>query len=161
MTVPDILAAVGTLLMLCGAIFFGALFTQEFQTAALESGHLEGDAAQALVKTRDTIRMFNWMFPFILVGLYIVMLVSAYFIYTHPIYMVLSIVALVFVVIITGAFTDMFNQFAGHEAFTGVIGDFTIIVTAWQNMPFIALVMGISVIIVMFAKWRSMNVPQQ
>lgn len=100
---------------------------------------------------------FNGLYPYILIGLFLMVLISAYYIETHPIFFVISIGFLAIGIFTSGILVETFNSFASKPTFGAVTNQYPLIVQTWQNMPVIMLVMGSILMVVMYAKYRRDN----
>jgi len=81
-------------------------------------------------------------------------LVSAFFIDTHPMFFILTVVLLVAVFLVAAIVGNVGEGLLSEDEFSGVVGDFPI--TSWllSNFLLVMLFVGFSVAIVMFGKGR-------
>lgn len=115
----------------------------------------QDDIAQdTLASVRGNIVSFNAWFPIIIIGIFAAILISAYFVDTHPIFLVVSVVVLLFVLVMVNGFVDMFNEVAAQPAFSGVVDELGQVVAAWNIMPTILLVFSAITLVVLYAKYK-------
>jgi len=119
-------------------------------------------ALLAATQTSEVLYTFNFWSPFLLIALFAAILVSAWFVQTHPIFLLVSGVLLVLFIIYSGYMVNIFNEVAGHDSFAGIIGNYDIMIAMWQNMPRLVLIVGAAIMILLYARHRrDSNVPIQ
>jgi hypothetical protein len=142
---------IGVLLFVLGiTVLFSSVFLTAFQTHE----QFEGTIAQETIKqTKLTMNSFNSWYPFIFIGLIGAVVIGAYFVRTHPVFFVVSLGLLIVVIILSGIFTEMFDEFASHDAFADEIDDYSTIVSTFNNFPVLTLIAGIVIMISLYAKF--------
>jgi len=152
MSILDIATIIVLLMVTCVTLFFASYMLD--QLSQIEMVQENTEAAAQLTQMSGILHLFNNYLPYLLIALFIVTLIGAYFIETHPIFFAVSLVSLGIMVIFSGSLVHIFNQFAQIEQFSEVIGDYETIIITWQSMPGIVLIMGAALTIVLYAKWK-------
>ena len=106
------------------------------------------------VVKNDFPSVFDGVILIVFIGLWIFALVSAFFIDTHPMFFILTVVLLVAVFLVAAIVGNVGEGLLSEDEFSGVVGDFPI--TSWllSNFLLVMLFVGFSVAIVMFGKGR-------
>jgi len=113
----------------------------------------ETDALYVLQKGVSAVNVFDYMFVFFAVGLGMFSVISAFFIDSHPIFFILSVIILIPIVILTSAqMTNAFDAFISTSVFSSVANSFPYTVLLMRNLPLFCLILGILVAIVMHGK---------
>lgn len=111
---------------------------------------------ETLIETGiNALEIFNAGFVVIFVCFYIVLGVMGYFLRTHPIFIIPSIVVLLLTVYISVPIANTFLDIADQPAFTSTVTEYGIIINIFQNFPLFNLIMGAVVIILTYAIPRS------
>lgn len=97
----------------------------------------------------------SWMDnAFLLVAglLWVFLIISAFLIDTHPAFFVITIILLIFAFIIVMILSNTFTDFSGASEFTGYQNSFPITFFFMEHFLTIIMVMGFSVLIVLYGK---------
>lgn len=147
----DQLLAILMLLAFSISLLFGLYFMTELQNQEVFKDTI---AEAEIAQVRGYIVSFNGWFPILIIGVFAGILVSAYFVDTHPIFLVVSVVVLLFVLVLVNGFVDMFNEVASSAQFAGVVDELPLVVAAWEIMPMILLVFSAITMIILYAKYK-------
>lgn len=111
------------------------------------------ESKTSLQETTDAFAStFDGIFLLFLIGGWIFLLISTFFVDTHPIFFVLSIIIMIFIVVVTvilsNAYTDTMNDadIAAYEA------EFPIMSWCMNNLVLIILAIGFTTIIALYSK---------
>lgn len=104
-----------------------------------------------LEKGMNAMEIFNTGFIMIFVVFYIVLGVMGYFLRTHPIFLVPSLMVLFLMIWVSGPIANTFLEIADEPVFAETVTEFGIIIFIFQNFPLFNLVFGTLVIILTFA----------
>lgn len=152
MSVMDIAVICIAVFLLSISLFFGsALLNRVAQADAIV-----GTVAEThITNTQNALFAFNSWFPFIFAGLVISVFIGAYFMQTHPVFMIISIGILLVFLMVSGIMVNMFDEFAGHEQFADVVDDYENVVVMWDYMPLLLLIAAIPILIILYGKRAS------
>ena len=98
------------------------------------------------------VGMFDAMFIFVTIFLGIAVMISAFFIRTHPIVFVLSFILLMIFTVISSFFTNTFIEIVDIEPFATAVNSFPAMLNVMQNLPLIMTIIGVMVVIALYAK---------
>lgn len=134
------------------ASMLGFKLYNEFTESDAWSDTEAGQTAKA--GAESSMSVINYGFAFLLGGLLIAMIVSALYIKTHPIFFVLSLILLIFVVMVSGPIANTFMGIYNDDAFADERSTFSIAAYITGNLPIIAVIGGFIVMIALYAKPR-------
>jgi len=97
---------------------------------------------------------FDYSIIFLIIGLGLFVIISSFFIKTHPIFVVFAIILLIITVMISGIFTNTFVEFIDVEPLDVEINDYPLMYEVMINLPLIITAIGIITMIALFAKGR-------
>ncbi len=106
------------------------------------------------VVVNDFPSIFDGALLIILVGLWIFALLSAYFIDSHPIFMILSVILLVFVLIASAIVGNVGEELVNDTEFNSIRGSFPITTFVLSHMLILILVIAFSIVMVLYGKNR-------
>lgn len=101
-------------------------------------------------KGQDAMRLYDAMMPFILGGLLITAVVLAFMIPTHPVFIVPAIFSLLLIVIISAQLTNAYNEIATNPTLIDEANNFSNTALIMSNLPLIAVIMGVIIMVAMF-----------
>lgn len=90
----------------------------------------------------------------ILIGLWAFALISAFFIDTHPIFFIFSVILLVFVFIASALIGNVGQELLSESEYTSVSGEFPITNWVLNHLLLVVMVIGFSVMVVLYGKQR-------
>lgn len=112
-----------------------------------------GDSQTVLDDTVTTFQVFDQMFVFFAVGLGAFVIISGFYIQTHPVFFFFGAIILIPVVVMTSAqISNAFYSFAITPEISTVTTQFPLTYTFIMNLPLFMLVIGVFVAIVMYGK---------
>ena len=95
---------------------------------------------------------FDGLFIFILGALSVVVILSAFFVRTHPAFYFIAVIAMILFIFINAILGYGFNKIATAEEFIEVANEFTVMNFVMGNFPVIMLLISFVIIIVLFSK---------
>lgn len=110
----------------------------------LPANYTGTNSTTMLNKVTNTVKMFDVLFPFIIVGLVIMLMVSAMFIQSHPVFFVVAIIILGVTVLLGVVFSNTYQQITEDSNFGTAADDFPVTNVFMKYLP---VIMGIIVII--------------
>lgn len=158
MTVLDLLEIVVVIFVFSMSVFIGFNIMLEYDEAIQEFDFPE-TALNVTDRALDAFAVFDYMFIFVVGGLMIAAIIGAFLIPTHPIFLVLSIVAFVIVLLIVPQVANVFLEFTISSDLNASVADqYGSMIALWNVMPLIVMVFGAILIIVIYSKIRSPRV---
>ena len=114
-------------------------------------------AFDATTNTANNTLSAVWfiMFGGLLLGLFI----TAYFIPTHPIFVPIFIILLVITIIVGVAMSNAYEKLYEIDTFSDIANTQGSINFIMTNLPYVALILGIIVLIITFAKTKGEGTP--
>jgi len=101
----------------------------------------------------ETFSMFDYMFLFYTIGIGLFVIVSSFFIDTHPVFFVFGVLLLLPIIIFMGAqISNIFYEFATADVMASVANQFPYTVIIMSNLPTYFLLIGLLIAIVMYVK---------
>lgn len=104
------------------------------------------------MKGLEALRVFNYAFLFVMVGIAIVMIMLAYSLRTSPAFYIFSFISLIVLILVAVLISNTFWKFVTTSPFSSIASDFPIIVTIMRDLPKIIGIMGFLIMIVLYAK---------
>lgn len=131
------------------------MITTDLNTA-IQNDTAIGTEAKDLMQTSTTgfPSLVNDLFLMIFIGLWIVMLVTAWFTDTHPIFFIFTALLIVFVIIIGMNISNTYQEITADVDVMSSADMFPNINLIMDNLGVIVLVIGFSVCLVLFGKSR-------
>lgn len=152
----DILVFVIVLLVLAIGFFVISYtipnITDGFNTAGLNNS-AEGINAINQLENFGTIQLQRGFF-FIFIGLILGIMVSAFFIRTHPIFLFLYIILMPLTVILAGYLGNFYETLTSYPIFADRLADQTLINIVMTNLIPISIGVGALSMIIIFSKFR-------
>ena len=99
-----------------------------------------------------SLDVINYGMIFMAVGLIISLVVSAFFIQTHPIFFIISIVMLMIVVVVSAPISNAFMEMVTSDSLSAEAAEYDIATHIVGNIPLFAVVGGFLIIIALYAK---------
>jgi hypothetical protein len=103
-------------------------------------------------KADTALKSLDYMFIFIIVGLTIMLIISAFSIQSHPIFFFISLIALVVIIIISAQFSNVFHDITHADEFINSSNQFSLINKVMDKLPFYITLMVIITLIVLYGK---------
>lgn len=150
-SILDLGIIIFVLVVLVISSFLSAKFYTEFKTKF--KAMFPDETASAIFEKGD-VAMGIWinLIPFLYFSCGLGAIVLAFFIPAHPIFMPISIIALVIFIIMSVAFTNVLWEFINSPLIIGIANQYPLVVSVIRYSPFIISVFGFLVIVVMYSK---------
>lgn len=129
-------------------VFVVAIMLVEFQTA----WPFGGASATILTKGIAAITIFDQMLIFFAVAASIFSVVSAFFVRSHPIFFIFSLILTSMVIFLSAQLANALNAFMVSPPFLTIVNSFPMMVTLVQNFPLFTLLVSFLIIIATYAK---------
>jgi hypothetical protein len=134
--------------------FMGA--EPEFRDSLNDSSNLAVNESLASldVVSEQFPSVFDGAILFIFIGLWAFALISAFFIDTHPVFFIFAVLLMVAVFVVAAIIGNVGGELLSEDVFSGVSGEFPITLWLLNHFFMVFLVVGFSVLLVMFGKGR-------
>lgn len=100
----------------------------------------------------NAMATFMNMIPFLIIGSGIAVIVLAFLIPAHPIFVPLSIIVWIIYIVIAIIFSNFVWAFVNNADLIAIANQYPLVLMIVQNFPIIIAVFGMVIIIVMYAK---------
>lgn len=150
----DLVITIVIILVVSFSSIFGYVLYTELQEDMLDTPMFNDSTAprEALIGGEVVIDMYDEILLGVVVAMILGMLLLAVFLNTHPAFIVAMILILIFVVILSASFSNMYEDISGHDQFSDAASNFPMQNYIMDNLPLIMAVIGILIIIVLLAK---------
>jgi len=154
-SIPDLVLMMVLLLVFVIVSFLALKLLNQFGDSA-ESEILESETAQAIVSGgQSSIGLLDNLFVYLVIGLAVGVIALAYMLNVPTIYYPLGIIALIFIVTIAAIFSNVSDEFTSDDTFAANESvELSLMPTIMNNLPLWISIIGIIVLIVLFAKGR-------
>jgi len=153
--IGDILTT-GIVLFITGIVILTCyLLLSSVNTAFQASDDISATGKTMIGKqTASFTSLWDGIYGFMFIGLSIAIFVSAFLIDTHPIFMIVGIIFLVFFIIVSATMSNAYYEVESQEAFSTFAEDFKIMHYILNNLPYYVAIQGFLVILALYAKAR-------
>lgn len=100
------------------------------------------------------LEALNLGFILLLVGGAIAVILMAFMIPSHPVFFIISIILLLVFIVVVPQISNIYLQIAGTDSMVDLGNQYSTMTVIMQNLPLFFVVIGIIVMIVMYAKIR-------
>ena len=150
----DLLFVVGGLFILALVMFFTFHIFETVKVALNETAVNQTRVDAIFDYTTTTTKIFDFIFPAVLTGLMLFMVVSAFFIDTHPIFFFSSILVLVVALVVAPPIANTFEEIVNEAVFVDTKAEFPVTNFIFDKYPLFILSMSLPVGVVLFGKAR-------
>lgn len=154
-SIVDLLVILAIFLGFAMVTVVGYKVFDDFNTEIQADDDFSNESKQVLTDNIDRYpSLFDGLFIFIFVLLFASILLSSYFLDTNPIYFIITVILLIFACIVGVMLSNVYDEFMADLTFSSYSATFPM--TAWvmNNLLIVTLVIGFSVVVVLFAKNR-------
>lgn len=154
--VIEVIFVLIALLVFVITFMFGKYIFSEVNTDFQADTNLanESKAEMSTMNTRYT-SVFDGLFLLALILLWALLLVGAYFLDSNPVLFIIMIIVLIFVFFLGATMGNVYEEVAGDSDLATISTQFPITNGLMSNMVIMVIVMGFSVVIVLFGKSRT------
>ena len=131
----------------------GYLYTQ-IDTGLADSGLETNISAQAFDDFEIAFTTFDSSYAFIVIGLIIALLISSFFIPTHPVFIVINIIGLMILMFMGAIFSNLYSEFILQEGMS-TVAYYPITTFIATKMPWIGSIIIFISTILMYAKAKT------
>lgn len=102
-------------------------------------------------KGEVSLSVLNMAIPVLLIGSFLVSVILAFFIRTHPVLFGISFLILLVFVVITAQISNLWVEFTQYSGFTSIVNNMPILFWTLKNLPLIMLGLNIVLAIAMYS----------
>lgn len=153
--IGDIFTIFVVILIVAVVVFLSYRIIDEFNTSVQTSSNY-GATSKSISQTgfNDFRPSWDYGFLFLVVGFWLVSLILTIFIDTHPIWYIISWLMLIFMVLGTYLLGNIYHSFVTDSPLTSVEANFIFIPYVMNNIGLIAVVMGFSILIALYSRFK-------
>lgn len=138
-------------------ILLGKVVINGVDDSLEEGGMHTNESRQVFVDYDSQYPTFDYMIIFIVMGLTIALLITSFFIPSHPVFLVINIVGIFFMVFLAATLSNIYSEvITGNDVVGAVIatGDFAKMDFIMTKLPIFACVIVFLATIAMYAKHK-------
>jgi hypothetical protein len=122
--------------------------------AKVNGGTLAAGSALAISQTTATLLMFDQLFAFMIIGTFIAIIISSFWLDSHPIFFVISLLTFIFTSVLFAILGNVYAEFAQTAGIQAAAAQYPLMYAFWGNVPTIALIFTVVLIIILYTKMR-------
>ena len=108
------------------------------------------NVTEMLEQTSGGLRMFNPMFPLLLIGLFGFGLVMALMGRSHPVFFFVGIVILAVAIILAVVFSNAYESITDNASFSNAADEFSVLTLVMNNLPLVIFILFIAISAVLY-----------
>ena len=140
------------LFVIIGIIFAGLVFGSYIYTKMEDKFPNNQVANTSKEALETTFSVFDYGIMFIMIGLGMSTVISAFFIKTHPMFFIASIMILAIVAMVSAPMTNAFMGMATSGILLSETEKYDVATSVVGNLPVIVAIIGVLVIVALYAK---------
>lgn len=150
--VPDIFLIVVVLFGVAVSILFGFKLMGDLQDKF--DNQLNSQLAKDFISDAETDynNIFDNIFMFLFIGSIVAVMVSAFFVRSHPIFFGISTFILVFILIFSALIANTWDELATKPQLAAGASNFTMMAFIMNNLGLVVTLIGVIVLIVLYGK---------
>ena len=132
------------------------LYVLNQMTTQFEAAGVLGNASiTTMQQGEDALLAFNTGFIFLMIGFIAMAVLLAFFVDTHPAFLIISIILMIILVPVAAILTNTFRDIVTSPQLASTSAQFDIMLQVMNNLPLFMAIGGFLVIIVLYGKMRS------
>jgi len=153
----DSITVIVVLIVFGIVLFLSYMVLDDWNTEVQADNETFSEAARNLTADEHSAFPNYWdsLFITILVFLWVAAVVASFFIDSHPIFFIISVVAFIFIIIASGYMSNAFMELAEDSSITSVSQEFPKVLWVFDNLVVIIMVYGLSIGLSLYAKVRA------
>jgi len=151
----SILDLAGIIFLVCAFIISGFIVTKfyfTFKETYLNTTNPTQVEQEILSKGETVSNVILGAIPFIIIASGIGAIVLAFLIPSHPVFLPISLIALIIFVVLSTAFSNFLWEFLNATPIVSIANQYPIIASIVKYLPYIIAIFGFILIIVMYSK---------
>lgn len=133
-------------------ILVGTLWGGFLTSLSSIPGGTSGNITAATNNISTALLLFDGIFLFYLIGLGMMTVVLAYYINTHPIFFIFSVLSLIISVITAALITNVFVEFGSNSVLSTAALSYPLTMTAMQNLPIFIGILGVLTMLALYRR---------
>ena len=105
-----------------------------------------------MANTTGTLLMFDQLFIFMIIGTFIAIIISSFWLDTHPIFFIISFIGFIFQFAVYAILGNVYLEFEYNPAMQAAASNYPLMEMFWSNVPLIALIFSVVIIIALYLK---------
>lgn len=158
MSVYDVMIIILAVFTVAVIGIVGNTILVQIENSTNSSGTFTNQSLQHLQQGIDAVRVFDTIMPFILVGLLIGAITLAFFIPTHPILIIPAIFMMTIIVFVAAQISNAYDLIVRNPTLVSEANNWSASANIMGNLPLVAVVLSITIMIAMFASRRNQGV---
>jgi len=152
----DIITVLVVVLTLAVSAILGGFILSKFQSTGVFNSSPQ---AQQIINQNANVfpSLFDSIIGFSIIGLSLVVILSAFYIQSQPAFFVGGVIFLIILVVLSSFLGNAYYKFASSTVLNSYANNFPITYWLFENLPLISLVIGIILAVVMYGKTSSVN----
>lgn len=110
------------------------------------------NVTKILDQTGEGIGKFNPLFPFLLIGVFGFVLVSALMARSHPAFLFIGLIVLGIALTLAAIFSNVYEQIAENDEFSNEDAEFSIIAIFLDNLPTVVVILFVAIALILYAR---------
>jgi hypothetical protein len=134
----------------CLAVIVGFMVFSNIEANWPEAAGVQ--SAYVINKAVSTYTLFDQVFLMGAMGLCIFSIISAFYVNSHPVFFIFSMIGLGVVILINAVISNVFWEFVNSPAISTYANSFPFMVTLMKNLPLISGIVGILIAVATHGK---------
>ena len=159
--IEDLVLVLGVVFTISLVLMFSFLVMDKFKEKFNEEPETQKDT-----HVNQSLEQIRGMFPgvldttllLIMIGLFVGAMAMALMVRFHPIFFVFLIVIIGFMIVVSGAFSNAFQQIAENPEFASLASEMTLTVFVMKRLPWIIGSMACLLSLIMYKLWSAGDV---
>jgi len=111
----------------------------------------DSNVTAILDSTGGGVKMFNLLFPLLLIGVFGFVLVTALMARTHPAFLFIGLIVLGVALILAAIYSNVYETIAEKDEFSDTDTEFGIIGIFLDNLPLVVLILFVAIAMILYA----------
>lgn len=151
----DVIILSVILFILALFIIFGYKIMTEFDTEFQTNDDLASESKSIMSDLKGRfVNLFDGIFFAFMILFAIAIAVGAYYFPVHPVFFVMSIFIIIFVVILAAVFANTYSDISEASEISSPTAEFTLMPFIFNNYVLFIMVLAFLIVIIMYAKQR-------
>jgi len=136
--------------------FFGLYIMNKISGSIAPALEAQAPGAGNIINSVNSFanNAFNGFFLFVIVGLILALLITAFLSFIHPVFLLIFAILLVPTIIVSTTLSNAYEKISGLSEFSSVINNLRILNYIMLHLPYFIAIIGILFLIILFAKTR-------
>lgn len=117
-------------------------------------GVLASGSEIAINQVTSTLLMFDSLFIFMIIGSFVAILISSFWLDTHPVFFIISFLVFLFSIVIFAILGNVYGEFVNTQGIQAAAANYPLMTAFWSNVPTIAAIFIVALIIIIYSKMR-------